>query len=155
SDHAGLRRVFEQVREAPIAVIALVEPRINALDALLHLRAPDRIVIALERRDGRENPIERFLLPTVGRFLLLAVRGLRLLLSGLLLLRLPLHAYQIVVEDELVAVVREQIGRRLANTAADDALVVLLELRDERREVAVAGDQRERVDVRLRVAEID
>ncbi len=49
----------------------------------------------------------------------------------------------------------EQVRRGIAHAAADDPLVVLLELRDQRREVAVAGEEREGVDVGLGVAQVE
>src|SRR5690606_11902310 len=49
----------------------------------------------------------------------------------------------------------EQIGGGAAHAASYDPLVVLLELRNQRREIAIAGEQREAVDVRFRVAKID
>ncbi len=69
--------------------------------------------------------------------------------------RLLGRADQVVVVDELVAVGDEQVGRGAFHAAADDAAVVLLQLRDQRREVAVAGEQGERVDVLLGVAQVD
>src|SRR5690606_16727535 len=135
-------RVSEQLGEVAITVVALREIRIDALQRLLDDGAPDRVVLLLERRDRGSEPLERLAL-LVGDLLRAAPAGALLL------------GDQVVVIDELVAARREQIGRRAANAAADHALVVLLELRDERREIAVARQERERVDMRLRVAEID
>src|SRR5690606_11945148 len=138
-------RMGEQLGEAAVAVIAFREIRIDALQGLLHDRAPQRIVLLLERRDRRREPLEG---------LALLVRHLRDLLRASPSRRLLLGD-QIVVIDELVAARCEQIGRRAAHSAADHTLVVLFELRDERREVAIARQERECIDVRLRVAKID
>ena len=59
-----------------------------------------------------------------------------------------------VVEDELVAVGDQQLAGRLAVADADDALVELAQLAHERREVAVAGDDDEGVDVLAAVGEL-
>ncbi|EDK61103.1 hypothetical protein BMAJHU_I0086 [Burkholderia mallei JHU] len=69
--------------------------------------------------------------------------------------RALLLAGEVVVEDEFVAVRDEQIRRRVLHADADHALRVLAQLRHERREVRIAADDDERVDVRLRVAEIE
>ena len=66
--------------------------------------------------------------------------------SLLLVLLLPL---EVLVVDELVAVVAEQLGGRALHPQADDVLAVLLELGDQRREVGVARDDDEGVDVGL------
>jgi hypothetical protein len=77
--------------------------------------------------------------------------------SLLLRVRLGLAATraEVVVVDELVAGVDQQVRGRALHAAADHPLVVLLELGDQRREVAVAGQQREDVDVLLGVAEVE
>src|SRR5207302_8967864 len=74
--------------------------------------------------------------------------------EALLRAALLLTAREVVVEDELVAVVDEEVGRALLHAEPDHVLVVLAQLRDERREVAVAREDHERVEVRLRVAEV-
>ena len=63
-------------------------------------------------------------------------------------------ANQVVVVDELVAVGDQQVGGGAFHAAAEHAAIVLLELRDQRREVAVARDQGEDVDVLLGIAQI-
>jgi hypothetical protein len=60
----------------------------------------------------------------------------------------------VLVVDELVAVGGEQVARRVLHPDADDGLAVLLELAHERREVAVARDDDEGVDVLLGVGEL-
>ena len=61
----------------------------------------------------------------------------------------------VLVEDELVADLREQGARRLAHAHANHGLVKLAQLRNERREVRVAREDREGVDVVLRQAHLD
>ncbi len=61
---------------------------------------------------------------------------------------------QDVVEDELVAVRDQQLAGGLAVAHADHALVELAQLADEGREVAVAGDDDEGVDVLAAVGEL-
>jgi hypothetical protein len=68
---------------------------------------------------------------------------------------LALFANKIVVVDELVAVRDQQVGRRVLDAHADHRLVVLAQLRHERREIRIAADDDERVDVRFRVAKIE
>jgi hypothetical protein len=64
-------------------------------------------------------------------------------------------AHEVVVVDELVAVGDQQIGRRILDADADHRLRVLAQLRDQRRKIGIAADHDERVDVRLRVAEVE
>ena len=61
---------------------------------------------------------------------------------------------EIVVVEELVTAPDQQVRRGALHAAADHALLVLLELRRQRREITVAREQRERVDVRLLVTEV-
>ena len=65
------------------------------------------------------------------------------------------YANQIVVINELVAVVDKQVGGRFLHANADDRLGVLAELAHERREIRIAADDDERVDVALRVTKIE
>ena len=62
---------------------------------------------------------------------------------------------QVLVVDELVAVVAQQVGRRFLHSQADDVLAQLLELGHQRREIAVAGQDREGVDVLLGIGKVD
>ena len=66
-----------------------------------------------------------------------------------------LLAHEVVVVDELVAARDEQVRGGVLHAEPDDALVVLAQLRDERREVRVAADDDEGVDVRLGVAQVE
>src|SRR3954469_11695674 len=92
---------LEQVRKRPIAVVRLVEAGIAALERLLDHRAPDLLVGAALGDQRLERAEEE----VVG-FLLLVVTSRRGLLA---LLRRPtfllVGAHQVVVIDELVAVV--------------------------------------------------
>jgi hypothetical protein len=123
-------------------VIVLVELGLLALEGVLDHGRVERIaVLALEGEDGVDDHLERVLLE------LGDVRGDR---------RGGGHrALEVLVVDELVAVVDEQEGRRVLHAEADDALAVLLQLGDQRREVAVAGQQGERVDVMLGMGHVD
>ncbi|KQV52430.1 hypothetical protein ASC93_06640 [Massilia sp. Root335] len=66
-----------------------------------------------------------------------------------------LLAYEVVVEDEFVAVRDQQVGRRLLHAHADHPLRILAQLGDERRKVRVARHDDEGVHVRLRVAQVE
>ena len=43
--HALLRRIFEQLGEAPVTIDGFIEARIDAAHSLLHQRTPQRIVL--------------------------------------------------------------------------------------------------------------
>ena len=62
--------------------------------------------------------------------------------------RRPTH--QILVGDELVAVALKDAAGELPSADHEDLLVVLLELFNQADEIAVAADNDERVDVRVR-----
>src|SRR5262245_32610212 len=145
-DQARLADVLEQVVEAGEAVVLLVEAGEDAARRLLHHRAPDRVVVALEGLHDLDHALHRL----VGAALRAVLAG-----AGRRPLRLLGVAHEIVVVDELVAGADQEVRGRALDAAADHAAVVLLELRGERREVAVAGDQREDVDVVLLVAEVE
>src|SRR5256712_2988796 len=59
-------------------------------------------------------------------------------------------AGEVLVGDELVAVALQDHARKRAAADDEDLLVVLLELLDQREEIAVATDDHVRVDVRVR-----
>jgi hypothetical protein len=80
------------------------------------------------------------------------LRGLAPRALLLLALFLP---HQVVVVDELVAVRDQQVRGRALDADADHELVVLAQLADQRREVRVAADDHEGVDVLLRVAQVE
>src|ERR1051326_6929746 len=117
-------RVFQQVAERVVAVVLLVERRLLALHGLLDHRSPeDLLVLAHQRLDRVDQKLEHLGL------LLVLERHRR---------RLRHAAHEVLVEDELVAVVDQQGARGVLHPDADDVLVVLLQLRDERGEIGVA-----------------
>src|SRR6266545_2654492 len=132
--------VLEQLGEGAVAVVALVERGLLALHRLLDHRAPeDLLVVAQERLDRLDEQAEH-----LGGLLVEAVQ-LRPLLG------VP---PDVLVIDELVAVVDQQVRGGVLHPDADDVLVVLLELGDERREVAVPREDDEGVEVLLGVGEV-
>ena len=117
--------VLEQVGEGAEAVVGLVERGLLALHGLLDHGAPeDLLVLALQGHD-RVHEQREALLQLLGR-----ARDHRH--------RPLLHPDEVLVEDELVAVLDEQVGGRVLDPEPDHVLVVLLELADEGREVRVA-----------------
>src|SRR6185503_14497375 len=111
-DEILLFRILEKVGERLVAIVGLVEARIAALQRLLHHRAPDfflRAALGDERFQGAEHQVETLLL-----LLLARAGGARrfpaFLCGAALLLVLP---HQVVVVDELVAVVDQQVGTRV------------------------------------------
>src|SRR5205085_75212 len=117
-----------------------VEGGALALHGLLDHRAPeDLLVLAHQRLDRVDQQLE-----DLGLLLVLEGDGGRFLRA----------AHQVLVEDELVAVVDQQIARGVLHADADDVLVVLLQLGDERGEVGVAGGDDEEVDVLLGPAHV-
>jgi hypothetical protein len=64
-------------------------------------------------------------------------------------------ADQVLVEDELVAVGHQQVRRRRLDAQPDHVAIVLPQLGYQRREVGIARDQREGVDVGLAVGEVE
>src|SRR3954447_20145087 len=115
---------LQQIGERAIAVVSFVEAGIAPLERLLHHRAPDLLVGAalgdqrLERAE--EEVIGLLLLVVAGRrgFLALLRRAAFLLVG----------AHQVVIVDELVAVVDEKVGARVLDSHADDELRVLAQL---------------------------
>src|SRR3954468_21417600 len=115
-DQPLLTGFFQQIGECAIAVVRLVEAGIAALERLLHHRAPDLLVGAALGDQRLERAEEE----VVG-FLLLVVTSRR---GFLALLRRPtfllVGAHEVVVIDELVAVVDEEVGARVLDSHADD-----------------------------------
>src|SRR5687768_3120819 len=110
-DQAFLRGLFEQVREGAEAVIALVESRVAPLQRLLDHRTPDALVgVALghQRFERAEHQIESLLLLVAVRLVASGARrrGFAPLLRAAALLLVGAH--QVVVVDELVAVLDQQ-----------------------------------------------
>src|SRR5690242_2393136 len=145
TDQALFFGVLEQVRKRAVTVVGLVEAGLSALQGLLDHRAPDflaRAALGRERLQRLDDEIERLVL------LLGARPGSFLALLGGAALLLVL-AHQVVVVDELVAIGDEQVARGVLHAHADHFLVVLAQLGDERREIRVAADDDEGVDVRF------
>ncbi len=128
-DQAALRRFLTEARELRHAEILLVERRVDLLHHLLQTVGAHHIAVALHPLDPFHDQLPRIVLYD---FLLAGLHEPR----------------ERVVAVVLVAVHDEQIARRLADTHSDHVLAVLLELRDEAREVGVAGEEDVRADLR-------
>src|SRR4029453_5757337 len=136
-----LGRILQELREGGEPVVRLVEGRVLPDHRLLDHRAPEGLlVLALERLDGVDQ-----LGHGLGLFLPQAPQQRRLLRV----------ADEVLVEDELVAVRHEKIRGGGLDAEADDVSIVFTKLRDQRGEVRIARDQRERVDVRLPIGQIE
>jgi hypothetical protein len=68
------------------------------------------------------------------------------------LLLLP---HQVVVKDELVAIRDQQVRGRILDADADHHLVVLAQLGHQRREIGVAADDHESLDMRFGIAKVE
>ena len=66
-----------------------------------------------------------------------------------------LHAHEIIVVNKFVAIADEEVRGRFLDANADDRFVVLAQFADKRREIRVATDDDESVDVTLGVAKIE
>ena len=132
-----MRGLLAEARELRHAEVLLVERRVDFLHDLLEAVGPHHVAILRHARDGFGDQ-----LPGVP------------LLRGRLVARLH-EAGEGVVAVVLVAVLHEQVARRLADADADDVLAVLLELEHERREVRVAGQQDIRADFRAGEDQLD
>ena len=145
-DQALFPSVLQEIGEAPVAVVSLVEVGVNAADRLFDHRAPQRVVIEFQRLHDFHQPVD-------GLLLLVVLIGLALPFPGARF-RLVRLADQVVVIDEFVAGGDEQVRGGAFHTTADHPFLVLLELGDQRREVAVAGEQGEEVDVMFGIAQV-
>ena len=87
----------------------------------------------------------------IGRALDRRLRFLRVAFGG----RALAFAHQVVIKDEFIAVGDQQVGGRLLDADADYLLGVLAQLGDQRREIGVAADDDEGIDVRFGVAEVE
>jgi hypothetical protein len=133
--------VFQQFAERPVTVVLLVERRLLPLHRVLdHGGEQDFLVLPPQGQQGLDEQPEHLLLGLreLGRH---AGHGRRALV-------------QVVVINELVAVVAQQVGRGLGQPEADHVLAQLLELGHQRGEVGVAGDDDEGIDVVLRVGQV-
>ena len=166
---SGLR-LLEQVVERSEPVRRFAEAGPPALEGLLDHRSPQLGAVPAfgeDRLGGLHHQVEpllgrivlrrrlRFLPVLPGRGALGRGVGPRARLApGTAAGRLAL-GHEVVVEDELVAVVHQEVGRGALDADADHRLRVLAELAHQRREVGVARHDDERVDVLLRVAEVE
>src|SRR3990172_7859816 len=150
-------RFLEQLTEGAKPVIGFVEAGVAPFQRLLDHRSPDLLLFAALFKQvghGFQHQFEPRL------FFLILVLGTRLAhrLGGDGLAGAPPlpsgFAHQVVVKDELVAVGNEQVRGGLLHADSDHDLVVLAQLADQRREIGIAADDHEGVDVRLGVAEV-
>ena len=161
---AARLRLFQQVAKGAKTVGGLAEAGLASLDGVLEYRGPDLAAVATlghQRVEGLHRHLDRLTAPHVQVFATAAVLVRAAPGRGLGVARLTSHlhplalAHQIVVKDELVAVGDQQIGGRLLDANADHLLGVLAQLGHQGREVRVAADDDEGVDVRLGVAQIE
>jgi len=131
-----LGRLEAEARELRHPEVLLVERRVDLDHHLLQAVGAHHVAVALHPPNGLGDELPRI---------------------PLLLLRLVTRLHETgerVVGVVLVAVLDEEIARRLPDADADDVLPVLLELEHERREVGVAGEQDEGPDLRTREDEL-
>ena len=120
----NMLRVFEQGTERLVAVVGFVERRLEALHRVFNHRRPQTFfVFAAEGRQGFDQEREGLALH-LGRL-------------GVEVGDLGVHPFEVLVVDELVAVVAQQVGRGLDHAQADDVLAEFLQLGYQRREVGV------------------
>ena len=130
----GLEAEAGELRHAEIL---LVERRVDLLHDLLEAVGAHHVAVLLHATDRLGHELVR--IPLAGARLVARLH----------------EAREGVVRVVLVAVLHEQVARRLADADADDVLAVLLELDDEAREVGVAREQDEGADLGTREDELD
>src|SRR5450759_452284 len=141
-DEAGARELLREVAEAADAVGALGERRVELQQRALEkpeLRRDLAVDQHLERAPHERHDLLDRRLRRGG------ARG-----SARAAIAATAAADLVLVGDELVAVALHHLARERAPADDEDLLVVLLELLDERDEVAVAPDDHVPVDVRVR-----
>src|SRR4029078_11209489 len=124
-EQSTLRRFRDEPRELRHAEVLLVERAIDLLHHLLEASGAHDVAVALHPGDGFGHQLPRIAL----HYFFLA--GLH-------------ESRERVVAVVLIAVLHEQVARRLTNSDADDVLAVFLELDDEAREIGVAREENER-----------
>src|SRR5688572_15937220 len=119
-DEALLLGLLEEIGERAEAIVRFIEAGVAPLERLLDHRAPDLLVGAAlggERLERAEHQLVGLLLLVGaaggGRRVLALLRAAPLLLVG---------THQVVVVDELVAVVDEEIRARVLHPHADHGL---------------------------------
>ncbi|CUJ14593.1 Uncharacterised protein [Achromobacter xylosoxidans] len=162
---AARLRFVQQVAEGAKAVVRLVEVRPAALERVLQGRGPDLAAVAAlghQRLEGLDHHVDRLGLAGLQFFLAAALLVGRAALAGVAAAAIVAarvggalaFAGQVVIENEFVAVGDQEVGGGLLDAHPDHLLVVLAQLGHQRREVGIAADDDEGVDVRLGVAEV-
>ncbi len=162
-DIAKIFDVFEEFSECSVTVVSLLKSRLHPPNGLLDQRAPEGIIIGLQRTNNLYDPEDSFH-PLVQILLLFHLPrpcvALFFRLPGSLLLWSRARFFgrrfdEIVVIDELVAIGDEELRRRALDATANHAFIVFLELGNQWREIAVPGDESKEVNILLGVTKID
>ena len=135
-----MRQLLDEIEERRGAVVALGERRVELQQRALEQAGLRRHLAVGEDLQRAADDWER----------LRERRARARCHDALAADRRGLAARQVLVRDELVAVALEDHARERAAADHEHFLVVLLQLLDERQEVAVAADDHVRVDVRVR-----
>ncbi|CAB3921618.1 hypothetical protein LMG26846_05644 [Achromobacter insuavis] len=162
---AARLRFVQQVAEGAEAVVRLVEIGPAALERVLQGRSPYLAAVAAfghQRLEGLDHHVHRLGLARLQLFLAAALFIGRAALAGIAAAAVVAagiggalaFAGQVVIEDEFVAVGDQQVRGGLLDPHPDHLLVVLAQLGHQRREIGIAADDDEGVDVRLGVAEV-
>ena len=159
AEQAAIGRLFKQVAEAAEAVVTLVETRIAALDHFLEHGGPDALAVAAIGHQVDEGGGDDF--HRLGLAFLLLLAAPRFLFRRPLLALAALAAtaglavaHQVVVINEFVAVGDQQVGAALLDAHTNHLLGVFAQFGDQGREVGVAGNDHEGVDMGLGVAQV-
>src|ERR1017187_2478851 len=167
-EHVALLHFQQHVVEGAEAVGALVEAGVAAFDGLLDHGTVGEIIRTPFRRDGFQSFHDE--VESIGdggtrwklgftfgslHFTVGSLCGNGGGLRGRASARSRRGTDQVVVIQEFVAVVDKEISGGILDADADDGLVVLAQLAYERREVGVAADDDEGVDVAFRVTQVE
>ncbi|MBK9550269.1 MAG: hypothetical protein IPO52_14475 [Gemmatimonadetes bacterium] len=134
-DEAACARLGDELREAIEAGVALVEVRVDLLHDLLEAIGAHDVALRRHLLHGLDHELPR-----------IALRRRGVALLG--------QAREVGVREVLVAILDQDVGRRLTDTDPDDVLAVLLQLEHERREIAVTREQDEGADLGTREDEL-
>ncbi|CUJ77982.1 Uncharacterised protein [Achromobacter dolens] len=162
---AARLRLVQQVAEGAETVIGLVEIGPAALEGVLQGRGPDLAAVAAlghQRLESLDHHVHGLRLAGFQFFLAAALLVGRAALSGVAAATVVAagvggalaFAGQVVIEDEFVAIGDQEVRGGLLDPHPDHLLVVLAQLGHQRREVGIAADDDEGIDVRLGVAEV-
>ncbi len=135
-DEPLVGRLYHELREAGEPQILLVERRIDLLHDLLQAVGPHHVAMRRHLLHGLDHQVPG-IVPRVRHVALFREAG------------------QLVVGVVLVAVLNQQVARRLADSDADDVLTVLLELQHERGKIRIARQQDEGADLGPREDELE